>query len=333
MRRGKKRIRGFLLLVVWIILCLGIALWVLVTQPFFSRPRGLAAPPVDSQRLRHHVQILSETFRPRDGEHPQVLDEVADYIAAEFRQAGGRVSDQDFEVAGRNYRNVVAQWGPEGGERIVVGAHYDTAGDQPGADDNASAVAGLIELVRLLGRRTLPVTLEAVAFSLEEPPYFGTSWMGSAVHARSLRERGVLVRAMICLEMIGYFSDAPGSQGYPLPLMKACYPKEGNFIAVVGKAGQPALARRVKAAMRATSPLPVFSINAPAMIPGIDLSDHLNYWAQGYEAVMITDTAFYRNPNYHEVTDTWDTLDYNRLALVVQGLFGAVLSLMGDSGK
>jgi Zn-dependent M28 family amino/carboxypeptidase len=151
--------------------------------------------------------------------------------------------------------------------------------------------------------------------------------MGSAVHAASLKKQRVLVRAMFCLEMIGYFSDAPGSQSFPTPALKPFYPSKGNFITVVGKPDQGALVRRVKASMRGASALPVFSINAPAAVPGIDFSDHGSYWKAGYEAaVMITDTAFYRNPNYHTAGDTADTLDYRRMALVVQGLYAAVLA-------
>jgi Zn-dependent M28 family amino/carboxypeptidase len=217
----------------------------------------------------------------------------------------------------------------------VVGAHYDAAGPYPGADDNASGVAGLIELAHLLGtsvgtsvgKTALNTQVELVAFTLEEPPYFASSAMGSAVHAQSLRRQRVPVRAMLALEMIGYFSDAPGSQQFPLPCLKLLYPSTGNFITVAGKLGQGALVRRVKRAMRSASPLGVESISAPPSLLGISLSDHRNYWEAGYPAVMITDTAFYRNDNYHGATDTPDTLDYERMARVVQGVRAAVTDL------
>ncbi len=221
---------------------------------------------------------------------------------------------------------MLAQFGPDTKERIVVGAHYDAAGPYPGADDNASGVAGLIELAHLLGKATLPLRVELVAFTLEEPPHFATFQMGSAVHAASLKKQGVSVRLMVSLEMIGYFSDASGSQGFPTPALKPFYPSAGNFITIVGKPSEGALVRRVKKAMQAASPLPVYSINAPQTVPGIDFSDHRNYWQAGYPAVMLTDTAFYRNKNYHTEQDTPETLDYRRMALVVEGIYAAVLA-------
>lgn len=169
--------------------------------------------------------------------------------------------------------------------------------------------------------------VELVAFSLEEPPYFRTAQMGSAIHAASLKKSGVQVKAMLSLEMIGYFSDVPGSQRYPASLLGAFYPSQGNFIAVVGTLGDGLLVRRVKMAMRGASTLPVYSINAPAFVPGVDFSDQLNYSKAGYNSAMITDTAFYRNPNYHTFEDTPEKLDFRRMALVVQGVYAAVISL------
>jgi Zn-dependent M28 family amino/carboxypeptidase len=265
-------------------------------------------------------------FFPRDAGHPENLDRVAAYIRQEFEQAQGRVAEQPYEANDRTYRNVIARFGPDTKERIVVGAHYDSAGKQPGADDNASGVAGLIELAYLLGKTPLPVCVELVAFTLEEPGYFRTAQMGSAIHARSLKKQGIPVRVMFSLEMIGYFTDAPHSQSFPVSILAAFYPSQGNFIAVVGKLDQISVVRRVKKAMRSASSLPVYSINAPRFVPGIDFSDHLNYWEAGYKAVMITDTAFYRNPNYHTWRDTADTLDYQRMAMVVQGVHTAVLA-------
>jgi Zn-dependent M28 family amino/carboxypeptidase len=229
-------------------------------------------------------------------------------------------------VDGRTYRNVIALFGPDTKERIVVGAHYDSAGVQPAADDNASGIAGLIELAYLLGQISLPVRVELVAYSLEEPPYFRTPGMGSAVHATSLKAHGIPVRIMFALEMIGYFSDRPDSQGFPLSIFKLFYPSRGNFIGIVSKLDHGLVVRRVKKAMRQATSLPVYSINAPRFIPGVDFSDHLNYWQAGYPAVMITDTAFYRNKYYHTIHDTPDTLDYERMALVVQGVHAAVLA-------
>jgi hypothetical protein len=305
------------------------AAWFAITQPVMLRgPAGDNRPPVDAARLEAHVRMLSETFAPRDEGHPENLDRVAAYLRKEFERANAAVvSEQPFESRGQTYRNVIASFGPRTNELIVVGAHYDTAGPLPGADDNASGVAGLIELAYLLGRTPPAARVELVAFTLEEPPYFRSPSMGSAVHAASLRAQGLGVRAMISLEMIGYFSDQPDSQQYPVPALKAFYPSRGNFIAVVGKIDQGRMVRRVKKAMMEASPLPVYSINAPRSIPGVDFSDHLNYWNEGYDALMITDTAFYRNPHYHTSADTPDILDYRRMAMVVQGVYAAVLSL------
>lgn len=325
----RKRFAVLLLLVTLGFLGLLAAAWFAITQPVMFR--GAASndrPPVDAARLEAHVRMLSETLGPRDEGHPENLDRAAAYLRQEFERAqAASVSEQPFQAHGRTYRNVIASFGPQTRELIVVGAHYDTAGPLPGADDNASGVAGLLELAYLLGKASPAVRVELVAFALEEPPYFRTPLMGSAIHASSLKERGVSVRAMFSLEMIGYFNDQAGSQHYPLSLLKAFYPSTGNFIVVVGKLGQGRVLRRVKEAMISASPLPVYSINAPRTIPGVDFSDHLNYWNEGYDAVMITDTAFYRNQNYHTFNDRPETLDYNRMAMVVQGVYAAVTAL------
>lgn len=286
-----------------------------------------SAPAVSSARLEAHVRRLSREFVPRDFAHPANLDRAASYVLEEFERAGGDPWEQPYQAGGSTYRNVAAAFGPESPERIVVGAHYDAVGPYPAADDNASGVAGLIELAHLLGRDAPPIRVELVAYPLEEPPFYRTPFMGSAVHAASLRRRGVRVRVMMSLEMIGYFTDAPGSQKLPLAVLRPFYPSRGDFIAVVGKLGQAMLVRRVKRAMRRATPLPVHSINAPRWVPGVDFSDHMNYWDAGYPAVMITDTAFYRNPHYHTAHDAADTLDYARMALVVEGVHAAIRRL------
>jgi Zn-dependent M28 family amino/carboxypeptidase len=300
--------------------------WAWVTQPLLPNTEVNRTVSVEPARLETHVRMLSEIFFPRDEKHPENLDRVAAYIRQEFARAKGKVVEQLYTAKGETYRNVIALFGPDTVERIVVGAHYDSAGEQPGADDNASGAAGLIELAYLLGKASLPVRTELVAFTLEESGYFRTAQMGSAIHAESLKKRNIPVRVMFSLEMIGYFTDASHSQEFPLSLLAAFYPSRGNFIAVVSKLDQGLVVRRVKQAMRGASPLPVYSINAPRFVPGIDFSDHLNYWQAGYDAVMITDTAFYRNKNYHTMRDTPETLDYRRMAMVVQGVYAAVLA-------
>ena len=323
----RRRIIRVMLLVVLIFAFLLIAFWFWVTQPLLSSATPKTERIVDPSRLEAHVRKLSVELAPRDESHIENLDRVAAYIKSEFGQAGASVSEQPYRTQGKLYRNVIGQFGPESEERIVIGAHYDTAGPLPGADDNASGIAGLIELARLLGRQQPPLRVELVAFTLEEPPYFRTTGMGSSVHAESLRKQNIRVRAMLSLEMIGYFSDSPNSQHFPVSVLSGFYPSTGNFIGVVGRLSEGLLVRRMKATMRNASPLPVYSINAPTFVPGVDFSDQLSYWEAGYSAVMITDTAFFRNPNYHTAHDTVEKLDYHRMAMVVEGVYAAVAEL------
>jgi Zn-dependent M28 family amino/carboxypeptidase len=188
-------------------------------------------------------------------------------------------------------------------------------------------VAGLLEVGDLLSGAALSRRVELAAYALEEMPFFRTDLMGSAAHARALETSGRRVRAMLCLEMIGCFSDEPGSQSFPLGVLRLFYPDRGNFIAVVGNLGGAGLVRRVKRSMRDASGLSVRSINSPAWVPGVDFSDHSSFWRLGDPAVMITDTAFYRNARYHTEEDTPATLDYRRMAEVVAGIRQAVLDL------
>ncbi len=304
--------------------------WFFLTQPVFPPPRrAFPSSSIDPARLEARARRLVEEFEPRDFGHPENLERAARFLGEEFRKAGAVVSEQVFQAAGSTYRNVVASFGPETNEVIVVGAHYDTDGELPGADDNASGVVGLLELGKLLCGAKLPLRVELVAYALEEMPFFGTGEMGSAIHARNLHASGRRVRAMLCLEMIGCFFDRPGSQQFPFPLLRLFYPGRGDFIAVVGNLRGAGIVRRVKRAMRGGTDLPVYSINAPALVPGVDLSDHVNYWREGDPAVMITDTAFYRNDRYHTERDTPETLDYERMAKVVEGVFEAVGELAG----
>jgi Zn-dependent M28 family amino/carboxypeptidase len=240
-------------------------------------------------------------------------------------------------VLDAKFKNVIAHFGPVQGPVIVVGAHYDSHGDTqagaqdkrghtpgshtPGADDNASGVAGLIELAYLLGAKPQTRSIELVAYSTEEPPHFRTEHMGSRWHAKSIKESGRELQLMITLEMIGYFSDAQNSQHYPVPGMAHLYSSTGNFAAIVGKLSHFGVTRRVKALMTGATDLPIFSINATPAIRGIDFSDHMSYWHYDLPALMITDTSFMRNPNYHLAGDTAEKLDYQRMSKVVQGVF------------
>jgi hypothetical protein len=293
-----------------------------------AQPSCRRNPPsaftVDPARLRTHVDALAIEFHPRNWHHPDNLERCADYIARHFAEAGAAIEFQTFQVAGQTYRNVIGRFGGRPDGRLIVGAHYDACGDTPGADDNASGVAVLIELAGLLGRQPPAPTVELVAYTLEEPPFFATEHMGSAVHAARLAAEPTGLRGVIVLEMVGFFSDRRGSQSYPLPLLHLLYPSRGNFIGVVGRWDQGPWIKTVKAGMQDRTPLPVYSIRAPQAVPGIDLSDHRNYWPHGIPAVMVTDTAFFRNPAYHTAGDTPERLDYVRMAQVAVAVFEAL---------
>jgi Zn-dependent M28 family amino/carboxypeptidase len=307
-----------------------------VTQPFVA-PVSFAPPPADPSRLEAHVKHLSVDLYPRSLDQPLKLEMAARYIYDEFKAAGAAVSIQDVTVEQTKYKNIIARFGPESGSLLIVGAHYDSHGDAiaeassprgytlethtPGADDNASGVAGLIELSRLLASGTQTRPIELVAYTLEEPPHFRTENMGSVWHARSLRTAKRDVRLMLSLEMIGYFSDEPGSQAYPVQGMTALYPDRGNFAALVGKMSDFGAIRSVKALMAGATDLPIYSINAPEMVQGIDFSDHQSYWNEGFPALMVTDTAFFRNREYHRAGDTHERLDYGRMAKIVESVY------------
>jgi hypothetical protein len=303
-----------------------------------ATPAGRAkANLTDPEWLREHVEYLSVQSHPRSYQQPETLEVVGGWIKKRFISAGApRTYLQRFDAHGHTYYNVVGQFGPpplHGQPLLVIGAHYDSCASTPGADDNASGVAGLIELIRLMAQYPAPpIAVEIVAYCLEEAPTFGTAQMGSAVHARSVRKRGCHLVAAIVLEMIGYFSDAPKSQKYPNPALAAIYPNTGNFIGVVGRWDQEELVRAVKAGMQSLEGVPVESIAAPRWLGSATLSDHSQYWLYDMPAVMITDTAFYRNFNYHQVSDSVDSLDYDRMAMVVDQVHSAVRSLALSAG-
>jgi len=298
---------------------------IMLTQPILFEVKQELSLDVSSQALRDHVIQLSEKL-PRRSDDTDKLDFTVRYINHQLSQYG-EVQEHVYEVGGIPYRNVSVIFGPESQQRIVIGAHYDSFQGNPGADDNASGVAGLIELARLLSTETLDIPIQLIAYTLEEPPYFRSQDMGSAVHAKQLKADGVDVIAMISLEMIGYFSDAPNSQDYPMPLMSLLYPTTGNYIAIVGSMSGMGLVRQAKSTMHGVMSVPVYSINAPSVIPGVDFSDHLNFWNQGYPAIMVTDTAFYRNKAYHSEKDTWERLDYEKMGEVVKGVYAVAMEL------
>ncbi len=283
---------------------------------------------IQIESLKSTVKYLSAIKPSRNADNPDSLKMSADYISGKFREYGLKTDSQKFAVSGIQYENVIASVGPENGQRLVIGAHYDVCGDQPGADDNASGIAGLLEIARFAKayESRLRHRIDFVAYTLEEPPHFATTSMGSYVHAKSLKDKKVNVRGMICLESIGYFSDKAGSQSFPVSAMKLIYPTTGNFIAIVGNIKSLSLSSGVEKNMAPTG-IGIQRINVPAFIPGIDFSDHRNYWKFGYRAIMVTDTALYRNSNYHEPSDTPDTLDYTKMRDVVKGVCRAILNM------
>jgi Zn-dependent M28 family amino/carboxypeptidase len=240
-------------------------------------------------------------------------------------------TDEPFESQGKPVHNIVAENRGHAaeGEIVVVGAHYDTVLGSPGANDNGSGVAALLELARLLADRPLPRTLRFVAFVNEEAPFSYTDEMGSLVHARGARARGEHIQAMLSLETIGSYSDAPGSQHYPFPL-SLFYPDTANFIGFVGNLGSRGLVRRALRTFRQTTAFPSEGAAVPASIPGVGWSDHWSFWQAGYPAIMVTDTAFYRYAHYHTGGDTPDRVDYDRTARVVAGLARAIAELGGS---
>lgn len=265
--------------------------------------------------------MITKTPKSRNYKNLETLNSIADYIFEEFSKNCDTVYFQTYKVNGIEYKNVIGSIGIDKPERIIVGAHYDVAGEQEGADDNASGITGVLELSRLLSRENLNYRIDFVAYTLEEPPFFRTEYMGSNIHARSLFEKGIDIKGMICLEMIGYFDDNPKSQNYPVGLLKLFYGNKGNYITVVQKLFKGKFGRRIKRLMKKQGLIRTKSFSAPAKLPGIDFSDHQNYWKYGYNAVMITNTAFYRNPNYHQPSDKMETLDLKRMALVIDELY------------
>ena len=298
--------------------------WWFISQPTFSH-NTYSKKTVDVQRLRQTIQVLSEDYNPRNYQNVTNLNKSAAYIKDHFEKAGASsISYQRYSIQGNEYVNVIAIFGSNNKERLIIGAHYDSFGNTPGADDNASGVAGLIELAYLFGKYPVSESVELVAYTLEEPPFFGTQFMGSAHHAKTLVEQEISVSLMICLEMIGYYTDQPGSQGFPYKILRLFYPDRGDFLAVVGRLDQRRYIKQIKGFMKGSTDLPIYSISVPSAVPGIDFSDHRNYWHHNLPAVMITDTAFYRNKAYHETGDTIDRLNFKKMAQAVISVYEAV---------
>lgn len=278
----------------------------------------------DTVRIKTDMDSIIKTNGYRNYNNPEVLNKVADYIYRQFSLVADSVSFQTYTFNNTQYKNIICSINTDKKERIVIGAHYDVCGNQDGADDNASGVAGLLELARLMKNEKFDYRIDFVAYTLEEPPFFGTDNMGSNVHAKYLFDNKIPVKGMVCLEMIGYFTDKPDSQDYPLGLLSWFYGKTGDYITVVNKFGGGDFGNDIRRKMQKVDLIKTKSFKGPASLTGVDFSDHRNYWRYDYSAVMITNTAFYRNKNYHEQTDTIETLDFKRMGLTIDELFLAL---------
>lgn len=288
--------------------------------------------PIESQ-LRLHVDRLAGLIGPRVLQKPKSIDATLGYLQSQWAAMGYDVSREHFDALGTEATNlIVHQPGTNRADEIVLlGAHYDTVLATPGADDNASAVAVLLEVSRLLRDDHGGRTIRYVAFACEEPPYYNLAAMGSQHHARQSRLRGDKIVGMLCLEMVGYFSSEDDSQKVPPQIpkwLRRFFPHRGNFLAAIGNWSSWKLCWKFRRGFnRGTSSLPLFSMCFPESIHEIRLSDNSSFWDQGYPALMLTDTSFLRNPNYHQATDTPDTLDYERMTDVVLGVAEAVRGL------
>jgi Zn-dependent M28 family amino/carboxypeptidase len=283
----------------------------------------------NKERLYNDVLFLTSVDPPRNSLHPSSLEKVCRYIESELDDAGAPSQRQSWKANGIIYHNIIASYNTTKKQRLIVGAHYDVCGDQPGADDNASAVAGLLETARMIFEKKpeLDYRIDFVAYCLEEPPFFGTQSMGSYVHAKSLHEKNEEVIGMICFEMIGYFSDEPNSQRFPSPEFARIYPTTANFIIVVGIQQYSAFNQKVHEAMAKGAGIDVQLINFPSAESLAGLSDQRNYWKFNYPALMINDTAFVRNPNYHTKNDTIETLDFEKMTEVVNCSYNAIIHM------
>jgi hypothetical protein len=275
----------------------------------------------DTLRMTADLLFLTKECRYRNFNHIDELNKCAEYIKEQFSNISDSVKYQNYNCKDLVFKNVVCSLGPMNAERIIIGAHYDVCGNREGADDNASGICGLIELARLLKKENLKYRIDFVAFSAEEPPFFKTNYMGSYIHAKSLYDKNIKVKGMICLEMIGYYSEEKNSQRYPIFFMRWFYGNKGNYITVVQKFANGSFGNFVNDYMKKDPIIPTKSFAGPKWIPGVDFSDHLNYWKFGYSAVMITNTAFYRNHNYHTSNDRLETLNLGKMGLVVDELY------------
>lgn len=285
------------------------------------------------ERLFLHVDRLAGLIGPRTLQRPTSINAAISYIRSQWEQSDYQVIEETYDAMGDTATNLIAE--TPGSRRpqevILLGAHYDTVPETPGADDNASAVAVLLEVARLLKDHIGKRTVRYVAFACEEPPYYHVELMGSQHHAREARLRDEKIVGMLCLEMVGYFRDDDGSQLVPDKIPKwirGVFPKRGNFLAAVGNLRSWQLVYHFRRGFKRGTKMPLFSIALPEVIREIRMSDNSSFWDQGYPALMLTDTSFLRNPHYHQPTDTPDTLNYGTMAQVTLGVASAMKRLL-----
>lgn len=281
------------------------------------------------ENLKRHVKVLSSDIGERNFDNYSNLERAAKYIRDELKNLGYPTSEQVYYIKDLAYRNIIATKEGTGQKDkvIILGAHYDSVIGSPGADDNGSGVAGLLELARILYKDDLNKTIKFIAFTNEEPPLFMTRFMGSFKYAKQAKVKDEDIQAMLCLESIGYYRQEKGSQSYPIGL-GFFYPDKGNFIVVASNLNSGPLLKKVVKEFKVSSTFPLEYLIAPIFLAqAISFSDNWSFWKMGYRAVMITDTAFYRNPYYHTSGDTLDKLDFQSMSELIKGLYPVLLEL------
>lgn len=286
-------------------------------------------PKKTTERLQNHVRTLTQTIGERSVLLPHNLEKTRAYIEKFYQDIDVPVRCEPYRYRNFMVSNVVAEisFCERPTKHFILGAHYDSVVGTVGADDNASAVAVQLETARhlkmLIDHEELNLAVKCVSFPLEEPPTFGTRHMGSSVYAHNARKKKEPIDGMICLEMVGYTCHQTGCQTYPFPLMFFDYPKQGDYIGIVGNFASRGFTAALFRSFSQNPDLPVVKLTVPAggfLLPSVRLSDHASFWHRGYKAVMVTDTAFYRNPHYHRASDTMEKLDFDFMAQLVKSL-------------
>ena len=322
------------ILAVIITIAMVIGYFLMIWMPgtsYYGELLSLGAKEVEFRdALRSDVQMLAGTIGRRNSENYSGLQKAAKFLETELQNAGYEVRRQRYQIDGKDYNNLEVEI--KGSDRpdqiILIGAHYDSAALSPGANDNASGAAATLELAKYFANSKPARTLRFVEFVNEEPPFFWTDNMGSLVYAKAVKAKGETIMAMMSLESLGYYSDRPNSQPYPAPL-SLLYPSVGNFISFIGNVDSRKVVRTAIHDFRLKAKFPSEGAALPNAIPGVGWSDHWSFWQMGYPAIMVTDTAIYRDPHYHQIDDRPENLDYDRFARVTFGLAQVIADFTG----